>query len=149
MKYIFVENGQIKGSPVQLPKNWQNISNFYLLDNSTLKEYGWYPHIFVEAQIQTNQVFNGSIFTIEENEVFEYQQVRDKTPQEIQKDLDDLWNSIRNQRTELLYKCDWTQLSDSPLLSEKKIEWASYRQQLRDITNQPDPYNITWPVQPQ
>jgi hypothetical protein len=30
-----------------------------------------------------------------------------------------------------------------------KESWAIYRQALRDITNQADPFNITWPTPPQ
>jgi len=148
MKYILVENGEIKTSPLQLPKNWKNVSNFYLLDNVALKEYGWYPHRFVQAQIQNNQVYDGSTFMIEQDEVVEYQQVRNKTQQEINQDTEDKWNSIRNQRNTLLYDCDWTQLPDSPLTNEKKQEWATYRQALRDITLQVNPDNIIWPTKP-
>jgi len=36
----------------------------------------------------------------------------------------------------------WTQLSDSPV---DKAAWATYRQALRDITTQVDPFNIKWP----
>lgn len=43
-------------------------------------------------------------------------------------------NRIRLKRNELLKKCDWTQLTDCQLTAEKKTEWATYRQQLRDIT---------------
>ena len=32
-----------------------------------------------------------------------------------------------------LKRCDWTQATDSPLSDEKKAEWATYRQQLRDL----------------
>ena len=32
-----------------------------------------------------------------------------------------------------LKKCDWTQAVDSPLSDEKKAEWATYRQKLRDL----------------
>jgi hypothetical protein len=48
----------------------------------------------------------------------------------------------------LLNECDWTQLPDSPLTEEKKLEWKVYRQDLRDITNQEDPHNIIWPTKP-
>jgi hypothetical protein len=33
----------------------------------------------------------------------------------------------------LLNECDWTQLADSPLTDQKRSEWATYRQALRDI----------------
>ena len=58
------------------------------------------------------------------------------------------WVIVRVERKARLESCDWTQLDDVPLTSEKKSEWQSYRQELRDITNQPDPFNITWPTPP-
>ena len=36
-----------------------------------------------------------------------------------------------------------------PSLSEKRRQqWQAYRQALRDITEQPDPFNIVWPETP-
>jgi len=45
-----------------------------------------------------------------------------------------------------LKECDWTQLSDIPQTT--KDLWSVYRQELREITNQPNPFNIEWPVKP-
>jgi hypothetical protein len=149
MNYILVENGQIIGRPTQLPKNWANVSNFYLLDNQTLKEYGWYPYRFEAAQIGENQVYDGSDFIVEENEVVEYQKVRNKTQQEIQEETEGMWRAVRDRRNELLLECDWTQLPDSPLTNLKQTEWQIYRQALRDITNQSDPFSINWPTEPE
>ena len=42
-------------------------------------------------------------------------------------------NNIRPDRNGLLAMCDWTQMPDSPLSDEKKAEWATYRQELRDM----------------
>lgn len=58
------------------------------------------------------------------------------------------WYDVRGERNFLLSSSDWTQGNDSPLTDEKKTEWATYRQALRDITNQADPTNITWPTKP-
>lgn len=56
--------------------------------------------------------------------------------------------SIDNQRSMLLQQSDWTQLPDVPLITQQK--WLDYRQQLRDITLQPDyPNNVVWPIPPQ
>ena len=63
-------------------------------------------------------------------------------------EADTQWVSVRGERDRKLLACDWTQLDDVPLTSEKKAEWETYRQALRDITNQPDPFNITWPTPP-
>jgi len=56
------------------------------------------------------------------------------------------WDVIRNKRDNLLQTSDWTQLPDVPITT--KEAWATYRQALRDITNQSDPFNITWPTVP-
>jgi hypothetical protein len=54
--------------------------------------------------------------------------------------------NVRTQRTEKLAATDWTQLTDAPINSSL---WASYRQQLRDVTAQAGfPWEINWPVAP-
>lgn len=55
------------------------------------------------------------------------------------------WDMIRNKRNSLLVKSDWTQLPDAPVDVEA---WSTYRQALRDITLQADPFNVQWPVPP-
>lgn len=55
------------------------------------------------------------------------------------------WTVIRAERNKLLADCDWTQLPDA---SADAATWATYRQELRDITTQSDPFNIVWPVAP-
>lgn len=56
------------------------------------------------------------------------------------------WPVVRRQRDALLAQSDWTQLPDVPLAT--KEAWAIYRQALRDVTLQPDPFNVVWPVAP-
>lgn len=56
------------------------------------------------------------------------------------------WSKVRVDRDRRLLACDWTQLPDVPL--ETKEVWAIYRQALRDVTKQDDPFNITWPSSP-
>lgn len=55
------------------------------------------------------------------------------------------WANIRADRNNRLAACDWTQLADSPA---DKPSWAAYRQALRDVTSQPDPFAILWPTEP-
>jgi hypothetical protein len=59
---------------------------------------------------------------------------------------------IRQKRNDLLIASDWTQVNDSPLSDTKKAEWATYRQELRDLpsshqstTNFDD---VVFPTQP-
>lgn len=58
------------------------------------------------------------------------------------------WRNVRQKRDTKLRDSDWTQIPDSALAAQKKQEWATFRQALRDITNQPDPFNISWPAKP-
>jgi len=50
---------------------------------------------------------------------------------------------LRLERNRMLSSCDWTQNPDSPLSEEKKKEWATYRQKLRDITKTVDIDSVT------
>jgi len=65
------------------------------------------------------------------------------TAEELQARVDTQWQVVRTQRNQMLKDTDWTQLADAPV---DKTKWATYRQALRDITVQADPFNITWPA---
>tara|TARA_B100000282_G_C31735985_1_gene493462 strand:+ start:1490 stop:1927 length:438 start_codon:yes stop_codon:yes gene_type:complete len=54
------------------------------------------------------------------------------------------WSNIRLQRDKLLQATDWRASSDLTLSDA----WKNYRQALRDVPTQSDPFNITWPEQP-
>ena len=56
------------------------------------------------------------------------------------------WNFVREERDRRLLQTDWVSGDDVP--SSHKTKWQAYRQELRDVTNQSDPYNITWPTEP-
>lgn len=58
------------------------------------------------------------------------------------------WAFVRNMRNDKLTECDWVMMPDVAMTNERREEWLAYRQGLRDITNQTDPFNITWPVKP-
>ena len=56
---------------------------------------------------------------------------------------------IRRMRNLMLSGTDYTQMPDSPVSPEKKVEWATYRQALRDLPSQyPDETNIDNVVYP-
>lgn len=58
-----------------------------------------------------------------------------------------LVRDARAERGRRLAACDWTQLPDVPAGTAQA--WATYRQALRDITEQPGfPTTITWPEEP-
>tara|TARA_R100000781_G_scaffold113964_1_gene83640 strand:+ start:1176 stop:1409 length:234 start_codon:yes stop_codon:yes gene_type:complete len=59
---------------------------------------------------------------------------------------------LRLIRKTLLQESDWTQASDSPLTNAKKTEWATYRQQLRDLpasySNEDSINDVVFPSEP-
>ena len=66
---------------------------------------------------------------------------------------------LRRIRNRMLLECDWTQLSNAPLTDEKKKEWETYRQALRDLPSKStrrllsngvmfDYDSVTWPTKP-
>ena len=148
MRYAYVENGVVKESNRPLPVSWENVSNFNLFDSETLKQYGWFPYRFVEAQKDVYDIVDGSYFSIEENEVVEYQTIRKKSEEDWNVEIINAWGNVRSRRDIELSESDWTQILDSPFTPEKKEEWKVYRQALRDITLQTDPFNIVWPIKP-
>ena len=70
-------------------------------------------------------------------------------------EVDFLFRLERNRR---LSESDWTQSSDSPLSEDKKKEWATYRQALRDLPTSSSPKlgamgelllsSVTFPTEP-
>jgi len=57
----------------------------------------------------------------------------------------------RATRNKLLADSDWTQMNDSPLSNEDKTAWATYRQELRDLSDLdawPNLDDDDWPVAP-
>jgi len=54
------------------------------------------------------------------------------------------WVNIRSQRNYKLKDTDWRASSDLTMSDA----WKTYRQALRDITTQADPFSITWPTEP-
>lgn len=54
--------------------------------------------------------------------------------------------NVRADRNRRLINCDWTQLPDAPV---DAAAWATYRQGLRDISNQTGfPWDVQWPEEP-
>lgn len=59
-------------------------------------------------------------------------------------------SEARRIRNTLLTQSDWTQLPDAQISAEKKTEWTTYRQALRDITQHPGfPIYHVFPAIPQ
>jgi hypothetical protein len=81
-----------------------------------------------------------------------YQQVWnqvDASAEQISASIEIKWSEIREHRNTLLSECDWTQFQDSPITGSKLTEWQTYRQELRDLTTNENPFTLVWPSQPE
>jgi hypothetical protein len=70
----------------------------------------------------------------------------DATTEQITERTDAKKQEVRSNRNLRLAECDWTQLPDAPVNAG---DWATYRQELRDVTAQTGfPWNVDWPEAP-
>jgi hypothetical protein len=107
------------------------------------------------------------VIRVEQPEVDYTKNVEETVPQKINGVWTQVWNvsdvdedtlagrtaqkaeEVRAARNVKISESDWTQLDDTPITNAKKLEWASYRQALRDIPSQAGfPWNVSWPSEP-
>ena len=64
--------------------------------------------------------------------------------------LDQKWADIRERRNRELTESDWVVVKAKETHANASIpsDWVDYRTELRDITKQSDPDDITWPTKP-
>ena len=64
--------------------------------------------------------------------------------------LAEKWANVRAERNRKIAATDWRVIvaSESDEGSDLPTKWKTYRTNLRDITEQADPDNITWPTEP-
>ena len=63
-------------------------------------------------------------------------------------DLD--FNMVRSERDNKLRHTDWTQIADAALGSHTAEEWATYRQELRDLPSKHSKVSeVVWPTPPE
>ena len=64
--------------------------------------------------------------------------------------LDQKWADIRTRRNRELTESDWVVVKAKETHANASIpsDWVDYRTELRDITKQSDPDDITWPTKP-
>lgn len=146
--YSLVQNN-IPGPPNPLPRNWQNISNFYLLDPDILASYGFYPcytserpafdpstHKLVEAltlgDAEVFQTWHVQALTADE----QLQYLRSIRPQ-FKQYLDDHMNAEVAFRDydNITTACTWKDASDPQWAAESQ-QAAAFREQCFKVSYQ-------------
>jgi hypothetical protein len=151
MKYLRIIDGEITYPYTikDLYNDEKNTSFKSGMTNSDLEDWGVYevtitpkPTDYTKnVEETTPQLVDG-----------QYQQVwveTDATEEEINSKIELKWQEVREHRNTLLSECDWTQFQDSPITGSKLTEWQTYRQSLRDLTTNENPFTLVWPSQPE
>ena len=137
-----------------LPKKWGNVSGLHLSDGNDeyLKTLGWLPLVETNVTPTYNQKFDTDVITVEEDRVLLIHRAIDMTIGERADRDESHIEGLREIRNRRLLDSDWTQASDhsSPLADDKKAEWATYRQSLRDLPTTADitAFPDVWPTEP-
>lgn len=116
-------------------------SDEFLAENGAMRLEGWKPHDEdTEKLVQCSPyIENGRVYVVKVEPI---SQADIDSKNQIKAD------EVRTERNSRLAESDWTQLPDA-LASVDARAWASYRQQLRNITEQSGfPWNVEWPVKP-
>jgi hypothetical protein len=125
----------------------------YCTDDHILLNYDSLTEDYIEGE------HDGTKYYIDNREPFlipdapnDYSKFDHDTKQWVKRQTDEQrWDMVRFVRYKKLESSDWTDtLSAKSRLGDSLYEqWQTYRQALRDITTQADPFNITWPTPPQ
>ena len=154
--FIKLENGQPVGNAV-IQANMEYLFpqfNFNQILSPSMVEplgYGIYEFTQIPPQPERyKKIVEGTPILNSSNGIY-YQnwQIVDMTASE-QADADNKKVEIvRAERNDKLRSTDWTQLADVTLSAEKRAEYTSYRQALRDITTAEwFPWQVIWPTPP-
>jgi hypothetical protein len=161
--FALIENGAVKLYPYSLKEIRlanRNTSFPDTVSDATMAEYGAMRVYFAtQPELTDTQMSEEAtpVFDADAQRWAQAWQVREMTAEELlqrntKRDEELLErntmqaNAVRVARNNLLKDSDWTQLADSPA---DKTAWATYRQALRDVTQQAGfPQTITWPDSP-
>ena len=150
--YALITNGSVKQYPYtvgNLRRDNPNTSFSKAIPENVLAQYGVYSVV-----LEDEPSYNERLQSVEQNLIPELENNRwilkwsiiDKTATQIQEYDNNKASEARLERNFLLTSSDWTQLADAPV---DKTAWTTYRQALRDITEQDGfPNLIEWPVEP-
>ena len=148
---------KVSGSTITYPYSVQNLKNENpnisfptIISDSLLESFNiyqvemknsGYDNDDTKDVTEVTPTLSGSIY-------IQTYTISDADTETINKRREIKWSEVRSNRDSLLSESDWTQFNDSPISGSTLTDWQTYRQSLRDITNQSTPYDITWPNKP-
>ena len=148
--HVLVSNGAVESYPYtigNLRRDNGNVSFPKVPSDELLEGFGMFRVAKVDrpAYDHTKNIQEGTPVLID-NVWTQVWNVTDATSEEIAERTANESANVRAQRDQRLVDTDWSGLSDTTMSSEM----TTYRQALRDITNQAGfPWTVNWPSQPE
>lgn len=136
---------------IQILKNENPTISFpTTISNDLLQSYNVYPVELKSSGYDNDDTKDVTEITptLSGSVYIQTYEITDADTETINKRKEIKWSEIRSTRNTLLSESDWTQFQDSPITGSSLTDWQTYRQSLRDVTTQSDPYDITWPNKP-
>jgi hypothetical protein len=130
----------------KLRESYPNVSLPAELTDISLVEWDMYVVTPTPVPSDYTKNITEGIPTLIDGKYYQTWNQIDASEAEILYRIENQWEEIRVLRNQLLTECDWTQLAD--VSSETKEAWIVYRQALRNITAQTNPFSIEWPTKP-
>jgi hypothetical protein len=155
--YVKITDGTVDVFPYSLGKlRTDNPQTSFpkKMSDAALQDYGIYPVTNADKPSYnslTQKISQATTPTLVSDVWTLTWSVSDKTSDEISSDDATTAEGHRTTRNKLLADTDWTQMNDSPLSNEDKTSWATYRQELRDLSDLdawPNLADDDWPVAP-
>jgi len=131
-----------------------NISFPGILTPELVEEYGFgiYDYQQIPAyDPNTHKVVENEPVKEEESGIWRQQwEVVELTSEEKAVRFNMAMTNFKQQRLFKLQMSDWSQLADAPISEGLKSQYVTYRQELRDMTEQPsfNPFSFNWPLEP-
>lgn len=149
MSYARIADGAVQSYPVDPRRDQPNVSfpRDWLGGLVGSTEYVFVHPVDVPQASHTQDAVKGQPAFVNGRWVETWSLV-DADAEDVAERIAARWSEVRAERNALLAACDWTQLADAPLSTEQRAAWQVYRQALRDITGQPDPFDLDWPETP-
>lgn len=149
MRYLRIKNNEIiyPYSINQLKIDEYNVSFPQNITNEVLENFDVYEVLITPKPNDYTKNIEEGLPQLLDGKYYQKWEISNATESEIEGRIIQKWAEIREHRNELLKECDWTVLPDSPV-GDKLNDWVEYRADLRNVTEQENPFNIIWPTQP-
>lgn len=154
--YANLVNGEVKGVYDLIPKFWNGMNHFDIQcaqDEAFMNQNGFVKIIKDTTQFDstTHKMSDIPTYSVVGNQVYEHREIQ-PLPQPSLPTEEELLVNIRSLRDQLMKDFEWRYIRYDRQIrlgltpTDDLANLDQYMQALADITDQPDLYNILWPV---